>query len=98
MLEARNEYGFYGSAGGYTGEIPPKASKGGYHYYDYVYKFSGERLHEETITFSATNKANAEKQAKMYARNKRKNDGETKIEYVKFAGQTAKYWKNNRYR
>lgn len=92
MLEARNEYGFYGSAGGYTGETPPKASKAGYHYFDYEYKFSGERLSEETVVFSALNRENADKQAKRYAKQQRPNDGDTKIEFVRFVGQTARHW------
>lgn len=92
MLEARNEYGFYGSAGGYTGETPPRASKAGYHFFGYEYKFSGERLSEETVAFMAVNKENADKQAKRYAKQRRPNDGNTKIEFVRCVGQAAKHW------
>ena len=90
MLEARNAYGFYGSAGGYTGETPPKASRAGYHYYDYEYKFSGERLSDETVVFTALNRENADRQAKRYAKQYRPNDGGTKIEFVRFVEQTAR--------
>lgn len=96
MLEARNEYGFYGSAGGYTGETPPKASKGGYHYYDYKFKITGERLNEETVIFSAIDYEHAKKQAQNYARKHRPNDGEVKIEYIKFCGQTARTWRDKK--
>ena len=92
MLEARNEYGFYGSAGGYTGETPPKKSKGGYHYFNYKYKFTGERLSKETVVFSARNLENAFKQAERYAKQQRPNDGDTRIEFVGFAGATARRW------
>lgn len=92
MLEARNAYGFYGSAGGYTGETPPKESKAGYHYYRYEYEFSGERLSTERVIFSALNRENADKQAKRYAKQQRTNDGETKIEFVGYAGAAARRW------
>lgn len=92
MLEARNEYGFYRAAGGYTGETQPKKGKGGYHYFDYKFKFTGERLNAETVVFSAIDFEHAEKQAQNYARKHRPNDGAVNIEYIKFCEQTARRW------